>query len=362
MEVQTMFKFSCATLLFLALCGLLLTHSPVTIPVVAQSQACVLVGQLSANGTSTTLDNTQSGTQCNTWSLVAYTTGSVTAYSIELDGAGPALSYSAVTPVSGYSNPCTTLTGCLILAQVNYSYFQVKVSGYMGSGPIYYRLQGAAGISAKILGGGSSGTQAVPTTYQIQTCGAQVACTVTMAQNVVSNHYLLYLTTTNSAACTVQDSAGDSFTSLTSGNVSGNFSEMLFTQLGTSGALTVSCSNSGAVTFQNATAMEFSGPPGFTGTKDLGAAITGCVDYAMCGKAITTARNNEVVFFGMGFDHQYSWAVPYLPLFNASLNSVWEGTQLSTAIIPTASNYYLGNYIFIGSTMGDAVGLIGSLY
>jgi hypothetical protein len=152
-----MSRFFCATLLFLALCGLLLTHSPVTIPVVtAQSQACVLVGQLSANGTSATLDNTQSGTQCNTWSLVAYTTGSVTAYSIELDGAGPALSYSAVTPVSGYSNPCTTLTGCLILAQVNYSYFQVKVTGYMGSGPIYYRLQGAAGISAKIMGGGSA--------------------------------------------------------------------------------------------------------------------------------------------------------------------------------------------------------------
>jgi hypothetical protein len=114
------------------------------------------VGQLSANGTSATLDNTQSGTQCNTWSLVAFTTSAVTAYSIELDGAGPALSYSAVTPVSGYSNPCTTLTGCLILAQVNYSYFQVKVTGYMGSGPIYYRLQGAAGISAKIMGGGSA--------------------------------------------------------------------------------------------------------------------------------------------------------------------------------------------------------------
>jgi hypothetical protein len=156
MEVQTMSRFSCAILLFLALCGLLLTHSPVTIPVVAQSQACVLVGQLSANGTSATLDNTQSGTQCNTWSLVAFTTSGVTAYSVELDGAGPALSYSAVTPVSGYSNPCTTLTGCLILAQVNYSYFQVKVTGYMGTGPIYYRLQGAAGISAKIMSGGSS--------------------------------------------------------------------------------------------------------------------------------------------------------------------------------------------------------------
>jgi hypothetical protein len=170
MEVQTMSRFSSATPAFRALFGLLLIPSLIglsvwsfgsldelphwLLPVQAQAQQCVLVGQLTGNGVSAILDNTQSGTQCNTWSLVAFTSSGVSAYSVELDGAGPAASYSAVTPVTGFSNPCTTLTGCLILAQVNYSSFQVKVTGFMGSGTVSYRLQGASGITAKVLSGG----------------------------------------------------------------------------------------------------------------------------------------------------------------------------------------------------------------
>src|SRR5690348_7583046 len=131
-------------------------HDMPHLPTVVHAQQlpnCFLNGSLTATGTSPVFDNTASGAQCNTWVLTVFVSSGISGLSVQLEGAGPGASpsYSAVTAASGTTNPCTSTTGCVIIAQVMYNNFRVNLTSLTGSGTVSFRLQGAAGITAKNL-------------------------------------------------------------------------------------------------------------------------------------------------------------------------------------------------------------------
>lgn len=126
---------------------------------------CFLSGSFTATGTSTVLDNTTNGRNCNTWVLTVNASATtVTGLSIQLEGAGPGTSpsFSAVTALmqtGASANPCTTTTGCLIYSTTYFNQYRVNLTSLTGTGTITYVLQGSSGVSAKNgLGGGGGGS------------------------------------------------------------------------------------------------------------------------------------------------------------------------------------------------------------
>lgn len=120
---------------------------------------CFLNGSLSAIGTSTVLDNSASQNQCNTWVLNVFVPSTVSAFSVQLEGSGAGtFTPVIITPAVG-TNPCTTLTGCLMVFQTSYNQMRVNLTALTGTGNVSYRLTGASGITAKgpVSPGGAAG-------------------------------------------------------------------------------------------------------------------------------------------------------------------------------------------------------------
>lgn len=210
----------------LSVVGLILFNAPAPMNTVhAQSLPnCFLNGSLTAVGTSAVLDNSLSQNQCNTWVLNVFVPSTVSAFSVQLEGSAAGTFTPVIITPSVGTNPCTALTGCLMVFQASYNQFRVNLTSLTGSGTVTYRLTGASGITAKgplapsgAAGGDLSGTFPNPTVAKVNGQVPGGACTNQFVRslnssavptcNTVANTDLASPTiTVNSTACTLGSS------------------------------------------------------------------------------------------------------------------------------------------------------------